>query len=250
MTQRISILLFALLALSSLALADARSGFEEGLRLYRSNDIDGAITAWENVVRQGEVSGPLYYNLGNAYFRAKKYGLAILNYERAHKLLPRDHDVVGNLDLTRMATVDKIEPSVRLVVWNWVDSVRDHFSLHELAMLFYAFGFACAAFLVAGRLGAPKLRQSLKTVTVVLLVFYVLSGAWYVWRASLDARPYGVVMATKTDAYSAPDDASKQLFSLHEGTRVQIGESLSGWVNVRLVDGRKGWIPLQSLEKI
>ena len=250
MMRRLLIIFTVLLLTCALALADARSGFDEGLRLYRNNDMDGAIAAWEHVVQQGDVSGPLYYNLGNAYYRAKKYGMAILYYERARKLLPRDHDITSNLDLARMATVDKIEPTVRLVVWNWVDSVRDHYNVHELASMFYVLGLFCAMALLMFRYGPSGLRRIFKTLTALLLVAYILSGSWYLWRATLEGRRYGVVMETKTDAYSAPDDASKQLFSLHEGTKVQFGESLSGWVNVRLADGRKGWIPVQSLEKI
>lgn len=250
MIRTLALVFTVLLLLSALASADARSGFDEGLRLYRNNDVDRAIAAWESVVKQGDVSGPLCYNLGNAYYRAKKYGMAILYYERARRLLPRDREVSSNLDIARMATVDKIEPPIRLVIWNGVDAVRDHFSLQELARCFCSLGIACAILFLMFRFGPQRLRILFKSATTILAVFYVLTGCWYVWRATLDSRPYGVVMATKTDAYSAPDEASKQLFSLHEGTKVQCGESLSGWTNVSLADGRKGWIPAQVLEKI
>ncbi len=84
----------------------------------------------------------------------------------------------------------------------------------------------------------------------VFLALYIITGAWYAWRAGIEAHPCGVIQATKTDAFSAPDAAATQLFSLHEGTKVQTGEKLSGWVNIRLADGRKGWIPMADVERI
>jgi tetratricopeptide (TPR) repeat protein len=230
--------------------ASPRSDFEAGLSAYRANDMTGAITAWERVVAQGEVSGPLYYNLGNAYYRANRIGLATLYYERAKKLMPRDRDVYSNLDLTHLATVDKIEQPVRLVIWNWIDSVRDYFTLYEIALIFQIIGVGAALSFLAWRFGPLFIRTISKSAMIVLLVVYLLSGSWYSWRMVMENRASAIVIAIKTDIYSAPDPASKQLFSLHEGTKVRCGEQLSGWTSIRLADGRKGWVLLGDVEKI
>jgi tetratricopeptide (TPR) repeat protein len=240
----------AVVLLCGAAAGDPVSRFDEGLRLYRSGDMDGAIGAWENLVRQGTVSGALLYNLGNAYYKTGKIGKAILYFERAQRLLPRDGDVDSNLDLARLATVDRIESPVRLVVWHWVDSVRDYFSLPELATVLQVVGFVGLAIFLTWRIGPTVLGRWLRPALVILIAAYAVAGAWYLWRADLEARGYGIVMATKTDVYSAPEPASKQLFSLHEGTKLRCGESLSGWINIRLADGRQGWMPVQNLEKI
>jgi tetratricopeptide (TPR) repeat protein len=230
--------------------ADPRSSFEEGLRLYRANDMPGAISHWERVLRQGAVSGPLLYNLGNAYYRSGQIGKSILSYERARKLMPRDRDVLTNLDLARLAVVDKIEKPVRLVIWDWLDSVRDSLSLHELAVMFQIMGFFALGGYLGWRFGPISWRRLLRGVLVILLVAYVLTGTWYGWRAALDTRKAAIVTAVKTDVCSAPDASSTQLFSLHEGTKVRYGESLTGWVSIQLADGRKGWVPIGNVEKI
>jgi tetratricopeptide (TPR) repeat protein len=241
--------LFPLLLTTPLR-ADPRSSFEEGLRLYRQNDMTGAISHWERVLRQGAVSGPLLFNLGNAYYRSGEIGKSILCYERARKLVPRDRDVETNLDLARLAVVDKIEKPVRLVIWDWVDSARDSFSVHELALAFLVMGFLALGGFLGWRFAPASWRRGLGVVMVILVVVYVVSGAWYGWRAASDSQNYALVMAVKTDACSAPDASSKQLFSLHEGTKVRYGEVLSGWVSVQLADGRKGWVRLGDVERI
>jgi tetratricopeptide (TPR) repeat protein len=249
MTRICAIVLFAL-CLASAVLADPLSGFDEGLRKYRANDMDGAIAAWDQVLSQGYTSGSLLYNLGNAYYRTGKIGRAILCYERARKFLPRDHDLSANLDLARLGTVDKIEQPVRLVIWNWVDGVRDDFSLPELALMFYIFGILGGGAVLVWKFGGLKLQGLFKRLSVAFLILYIGLGCWYFWKVSLSREPIGIVMATKSDVFSAPDNTAKQLFTLHEGTKIRLGENLSGFISVRLADGRKGWILMQEIEKI
>ncbi len=150
---RYCILGFLLLLYGTLAWADPRSEFDEGLNSYRNGDMAGAIRAWESVVERGIISGELLYNLGNAYYREGKVGRSVLMYERAVKLMPRDRDMHTNLDLARMATVDRVERPVRLIVWDWIDAVRDFLSMGELVRLFQIMGFLLVASILAWRLG-------------------------------------------------------------------------------------------------
>ena len=249
-TLRLAISVAALLLAACAVFADVNSSFDEGLRLYRDGNMSGAITAWEDVMRHNVVSGPLLYNLGNAYYRSGNIGKSILCYERAKKLMPRDADVRTNLDLAHLAIVDRIESPIRLIIWDWVDGVRDYLSLDELATLLQILGLAAAAAFVGWRFARVGFRAALRTTAIVLICVFAVTAAWYGWRSVLDARPFGIVMVEKTDVFSAPDSAATQLFSLHEGTKVRLGESLSGWVQVRLTDGRKGWTPIQDVDPI
>jgi hypothetical protein len=51
----------------------------------------------ESTLADGFRSGAVYYNLGNAYFRAGEYGRAILNYRKAKPYRPRDPYLAANL---------------------------------------------------------------------------------------------------------------------------------------------------------
>ncbi|MBI5059306.1 tetratricopeptide repeat protein [candidate division KSB1 bacterium] len=241
---------FLVLGLSLVAQSDPLARFDEGLRLYRENKIDGAVSAWESILQSGEASGPTYFNLGNAYFRKGDYGRSILYYERARADLPRERDLQANLEEARRRIVDRIDPPIRLAIWNWVDALRDTLTLRELAAALQALG-VIAALVAALRLLQPWwARRIVQRVMVASLGLFILAGAWYGWRAVVELQPRGVIMAEKTDVYSAPDDGSKQLFALHNGTSVKIGETLTGWTRIALVDGRQGWISAADLEKI
>lgn len=69
------------------------SVFEEANRLYLEQKYDAAISRYESVIKNGYESGGVYFNLGNAYFKSGKLQNAILNFERAKKLIPNDDDV-------------------------------------------------------------------------------------------------------------------------------------------------------------
>ena len=53
------------------------------------------------MIHSGTVSPAIYFNLGNAYFKAGQLGRAIAALREAEKLAPRDPDVRANLQFIR-----------------------------------------------------------------------------------------------------------------------------------------------------
>lgn len=226
--------------------------FEKGVDAYRRSDEDTAavskaLGAWQAALDEGFESGALYYNLGNVHFHLGHTAQAILFYERAKRLLPRDEDVTTNLSFARMAVVDRVNEPVKLIIWEWVDAIRDYLSLRELRLLFVWFGLATGLFVIAAILLPEYIRRSMATVVVVI---WLLCGALFVWRAILDNRPFAIITAAKVDVKSAPDEASTDVFALHEGLKVYVRTNLAGWLNIELTDGRRGWIPAIKAEQI
>jgi tetratricopeptide (TPR) repeat protein len=238
-----------LFAVAVQAFADPQSQFEEGLVQYRSDNWELAVTVWESLLDQGYDSGPLQYNLGNAYFRLNDLPKSILAYERAERLLPRDSDVKSNLEYVRLSVVDRVEPPVRLSLWNWIDRIRDSLTLRESATIYFL-GLMMAALIALRWFIAARLWARLRPVLLGIAAFFVVCIFWYGWRSSIDAREFAIIMADKVNVYSGPDDSSTQLFALHEGTRVEAREGLTEWMRIRLADGREGWLRLKEIEII
>lgn len=63
---------------------------------------------FESILADGFRNGAVYYNLGNAYFRAGEYGRAILNYRKAQAYLPRDPYLKANLQQAIAAAPGKL----------------------------------------------------------------------------------------------------------------------------------------------
>src|SRR5947208_2873709 len=74
--------------------------FSKANQEYAQGHFKEAISGYEALVRAGQWSANLFYDLGNAYFRTGDFGHAILNYERALAI------VTGKDVQARLATAD------------------------------------------------------------------------------------------------------------------------------------------------
>ncbi len=245
--QRIRIVLLLIILLSPLLLlAGALEELAgEGDRAYREGKFDEAIQAYREVLQGGHISGAVLYNLGNAYYKQGRIGLAILFYERALREMPHNRDIRYNLNLTRQRTVDRIESPPRLPFWSWLDSLRDLVSPSALAWSAWGTSMLAAILFGAYLLVRRNLyRKFLRSTTIVIVVIFCLELGLLTLRFVHDHRPpNAIIMAEKVVVYSAPDTGSREVFHLHEGTRVTVLKELEGFREVALEDGRQGWIP-------
>jgi SH3-like domain-containing protein len=52
-----------------------------------------------------------------------------------------------------------------------------------------------------------------------------------------------VIVQSEVDIYSAPFEKSETvLFRLHEGVKAEITQEQPGWLEIILIDGKKGWL--------
>ena len=187
-------------------------------------------------------NGYLYYNLGNAYIRMGKTGLAVLNYIRARKWIPRDENLEANLKFAIQQTRDKIEippPGTLNVLLFWVNDLN----FNELMIFTIGLNFI---FWV--NLALWMYFPSLKVVRNALLCFLLLSfvsiGVKIKNKSDLKL---GVVLAENVDVKSGRAVDAITLFQLHEGALVTVTDRYDDWLEVRLNDEQKGWVPQKSL---
>ena len=57
-----------------------------------------------------------------------------------------------------------------------------------------------------------------------------------------------IIFSKAIDIKSEPNADSNNLFRLHEGTKVKIIDNLSGWSQIQIADGQKGWIPADTMK--
>lgn len=230
----------------------AADEFESANLLYREGKHEEAARAYEAILKQGYVSAPLYFNLGNAYYRLGKTALSVLAYERALRLKPSDPDATHNLALVNLKTVDRIEPLPELFIIEWLRSLSIFLPPHTTIWLFAA----CWALFFSGLALLSVLNQSVVAKTVRLLViaaFVVLIPAAILMAtqiADAGSRNDAVVTATITTAKTSPDAKSVDAFVIHEGLKVRLSDAVGGWVKIALPDGKVGWIRAEECERI
>lgn len=227
-----------------LSLKEAKSAFRTGNAMYQEGDFENAIDTYEEVIAAGFDSGPLYYNLGNAYYRTSDFARAILNYERALHRMPNDDDLKHNLEMARLMIVDQVEPVPRIFLWDYWDSFRDSLPISALTSLaFAAFVVILAAIslvILACGFRIRRLGLFAGSAAVIVLAVTILFLVTKVSRLARD--DYGIVIEEVVEVKNAPDAEGPSAFILHAGSKVKITDRVGEWIQVRLLDGKVGWM--------
>jgi len=226
--------------------------FREANQLYQQGKVPDARDLYEKILSSGYSSGELYYNLGNAYYKTGSLARAILNYERAMRLIGGDEDVRHNLQLANMMTTDRIEPIPKLFVWDYWQACKDAFSLRSATLFAYLFyvlvAGAAALFLLARTYALRKVALLSGGGALVAFCFCALLFASKLTDATRTDE--AVLMAQIATVKNSPDPKSSDAFVLHGGSKVQLIDHLGSWSKIRLADGKVGWVEAASLEVI
>jgi tetratricopeptide (TPR) repeat protein len=226
--------------------------FQRGNALYQQGKFTEAAGVYEEIIKSGSVSGELLFNLGNAYHKAGNMGKAILQYERALRLMPGDDDLRHNLQLENLLIVDKIESTPRLFLWDWWDGIKEGLSLRAytwITYVAYVLLIVSIALVVLARSFAVRKAGFIAafcTGVLFVLLLSVLVGK------GMDAgrTDEAVVIAGITTIKNSPDATSSDAFVLHAGVKVRITDSVNSWIKIRLADGKVGWMEKSAAEVI
>ena len=225
--------------------------WQEGVDAYSDSRYQDAVAAWEAILTTGEASPELYCNIGDAWFKQGNYPKAILNYERALKLDPSFADARYNLDFTENFVQDKIEAVPDFILESIARKVCYKLGSDAWAVLFLVFlalALACALlFLLSPSVG--KRRVGFYCGIVMLLLSLFCLNFSILQKREYRNADSAIVMIPVSSVKSSPS-SGKDLFIIHEGTKVKILDSVGEWQNISLSDGRQGWIESSALEVI
>ena len=240
-------------SLSAQSNAYADSLWTAGVAAYSDGDWADAAKAWSDLRTLGLESPQLYCNLGDALFKQDDLAHAILNYERALKLDPSYADARHNLAFAQTQLQDKIEavPDFFLEVWGrklcWL-LPSDTWALLFLGLLAVTLG--CVLLFLLGRRVAARKTGFIAGIVALVLALLCLDFAFW-QRADYRKADSAIVTRAVTTVQSAPGrDSAKDLFVLHEGTKVKLLDAVGSWRNIELADGRQGWLESDALEVI
>jgi tetratricopeptide (TPR) repeat protein len=220
-------------------------------RNYSEGNYKDAAQQYEQILKEYGKSSDLYFNLGNAYFKLDRIGLARLNYERARRLSPANPDIIHNLEFVDALQVDKIDEVKPLFITSLLDDVANVFTDGVWSVIFFVFVvltlFLLGVFIFS-RAGSRKLVFS----GICLFFILCLASSYFAWRQrnSVLSRGEAVVTSDEVMVKSAPNSGS-DLFLIHEGLKVKILDKQNNCYRIILNDGKsQGWIPREDAEII
>ncbi len=227
----------------------AQSDFEAANAAYADGRYDEAATIYQSLLDE-QPNATLYYNLGNARFKQGELAQAILSYERALRLKPNYKDAKYNLAFAQSRIVDNI-PEQDFFLSSWARTVRNQLSERTWIRSSIALFILALAGLLLFLLGrAMWVRKTAFHTAWIALLFSLVTGLNAASLHNRDTlRNEAIITQGVVNAKSSPDRSGTDLFTLHEGTKVTIRETIGEWVNVH-VGSNEGWIRSSNLERI
>ena len=248
--QYILILLFVFLFVNkAVAQNTNKDKFYQGETYFTAGSYKEALQAWTDIYDTGYRSANLEYNIGNAYFKLNNIPYAILFYERAYLLKPADENINYNLQIARTLIVDRFQEIPELFFIKWYNFVSLFLSTNSWAKISIT-SFIFFLLLLSLYIYSPRHRY--KVIGFWAALFFIFlsltSLAFTVRNKSLVYDSHkAIVSSPAVSGKSSPDKSGNDLFVLHEGTKVTIDDKVGDFLEIRLSDGNKGWVPVNSL---
>jgi tetratricopeptide (TPR) repeat protein len=226
------------------ALAQADAEFAKATQAYSAGQFQEAINGYETLVRSGDWSANLFYDLGNAYFRTGDFGRVILNYERALALERHHPEAEANLRIARdQARALELTPGP-------VERLLRFASVNEFAIA-AATAFWVAAFLLVRLLFARRQRAGAIALSIFcLLVFAGAVFANYELANGAKGKALAIVVANDVEARLATADNAHSVLALPPGSEIQILSTRGDWIYAALPNNLRGWLPAKSAELV
>ncbi len=245
-------MLLLLLTFTTLRAQAVDSLFVQANKLYQSEKYAEALQVYSDIEKKGIVSYELYYNIANTYYKTNEVAQSVYYYEKALQIKPNDDDVLFNLDFANRMTIDNIEPLPKSIGDNYRENVVLRYTYNTWATLAVVFAILFAVLFLLYHFSAFTSRKRLffiSSLVCAVLVFIAVTLA-YQNKTLVEKANFAIVFAPQVSVKNAPTMNSELNFTLHEGTKVQILETLDNWRKIKIADGKIGWMDVRDLKEL
>ena len=229
---------------------------------YNREAYSDAVALYNEAIATDGASSPLYYNLGNAYYRANNLGKAILSYERALALDPSNEEAAINLNFVRTRIEDAPEDDSSFLsnlhkgivsnmspdAWAWTALILFIILLGTIALYIFSSNVIMRK---VGFFGG----------IIMIFVFAYTIAIAYQTAAAYKSHEEAIVIVPTTNLSSAPRSSrgeKEKVVPIHEGTKVMIIDSLSTpddpnvgkWYDVKINNSSRAWLNAADVERI
>lgn len=247
------LLVFVCVLISTMVEAQhADSLFTKANKLYQNENYNEALALYTEIEQHKIQSDDLFYNMANANYKLNKIAPAIYYYEKALLLNPNNVDAKFNLVFAKQMAIDNIEPLPKTFSKKISESFIQKLSYNNWAWLavILAFLFSLLFLLYHFTFSSGRKRfYFISSIASAFLALLTISFAYQNYNY-ISTNKHAIIFAQQTDIKSAPTLSSEISFELHEGTKVQVLESLDNWKKIKIADGKMGWIVADDLKEL
>ena len=222
--------------------------FYDAANLYEEGKYDQAIKEYSKLLERGLESGNLYYNLGNCYFKKGELGRAILNYEKAMKLIARDSDLRANYKYAKSLIKGNSDRAKNIWPLRAIYGFSEQFTLDGITFFLFFVYFFTIIVIVAGMV--LKINRGYFILIIFILIITLFLGAFSFYNKITLVDKEAIIIKEMVSAKFEPFDEATTHFTLYEGAKVYVISSKEDWCKIKRYDGKAGWVKKSTLELI
>lgn len=251
MSMKKIVFLLCLLSLN-FGFAQNEKLFNDATEFYNDGEYSKAIDNYKQILDNGEHSSSLYFNLGNSYYKLNAIGPSIYYYEKALLLSPNNEEIKNNLRFAQNMRLDAIEEVPKTEISKMYTSLTGMFTFDQWAYLAVGLVFLFVlAYMAYYFLGTANQKRAAFISGIFSLILGVLSVLMaYLNFQSFKNNDPAIVFSKEVNVNAEPNRNSSPVFTLHEGTKVNVLEELDNWKRIRIADGQTGWLEAENVRKI
>lgn len=231
----------------------AQKVFEIANEMYKKGDYENAIQKYE-FIEKGlkQESSDLYFNLGNAYYKLNKVAPSIYYYEKALLLEPNNKAMKTNLAFAQKRTIDNIKVIEELGFTKFIKKATSIFSINTWTWLSITFSILTLFSFVLFLYKEDPNFKRISFVAIFIALFLVMVSflsANFLTNYKTKDRP-AIVFEDTVDVKAEPSEDADKAFTLHEGTKVYVKETLDNYKRIQLTDKTEGWVLSNAIMEI
>jgi tetratricopeptide (TPR) repeat protein len=242
------LLLLILSTLESFALSTEQQ-WQAANTFYHQKQYDSAATHYELLARSKPQNASLYFNLGNTYYKLNNIGLAVLNYERALRIDEGYKEAKENLALSHARTSNNISGSQEIFFVSWwhnISSPNNHSMWAMLSLLSFLVGILL---FIVRKYFAYSLKFGSQVNGFIFFACVLFMVPAYSSAQQFSNSDEAIVLVKDAPLMNA-ELKNKAASLLPEGTKVTVLTEKGSMTEIRLADGRQGWIDNKLISKI
>lgn len=236
----IGILAFA----TGFAQSDSTLTWTSADEAYANGQFSIALQTWEHIQSSTDSKNPhLFYNMGNAAFKNNQLGKAIWYWNKALDLQPNMEDAQVNLAMAKQGIVDQIRPKEKSPIDQFTEDVYTAFTPNMWGILsLLSFGLMAISFIIF-----KKSNRSISGLLMPLAFIFMAFGILGTLAGSKHQRELiktdmAVVINPNIYVKTAPMIGASDAFILHEGSEMKVVKRMGNWLEIKLADGKLGWV--------
>ena len=227
--------------------------FEIANEMYKKGDYENAIQKYEYIEKSlKQESSDLYFNLGNSYYKLNKLAPSIYYFEKALLLKPSDKAIKTNLAFVQKRTIDNIKVIDELGFTKLIKSITSIFSINTwtwLSVIFSVLTLLSFALFLYKEESNVKRFSFVSIFVALFLVIVSFLSANFLTNFQKKDKP-AIIFEDTVEVKAEPKEDADNAFTLHEGTKVYVKETLDNYKRIQLTDKTEGWVLSSAIKEV